>query len=89
MSGRRPPSKPVLMAAILPLFIAATGMIAFSHFVLSAGAIICIVALVAYYVVFGIVFAVVTLKQDKKEADEMGNLTLGKYIKLTGDYVNA
>ena len=76
------------MAAILPLFIAVAGMIAFSHFVLSAGAIICIVALVAYYVVFGIVFAVVTLKQDKKEADEMGDLTLGKYIKLTGDYVN-
>ncbi|MDE5667504.1 MAG: hypothetical protein K2I29_04625, partial [Clostridia bacterium] len=26
---------------------------------------------------------------DKKEAEEMGDLTLGKYIKLTGDYVNA
>lgn len=89
MNGRKPPSKPVLVAAILPLFIAVAGMIVFSHFGLPTGAIICIVALVAYYVVFGIVFAVVTLKQDKKEADEMGEPTLGKYMKLTGDYANA
>ncbi len=34
MSGRKPPSKPVLIAAILPLFIAVAGMIAFSYFVL-------------------------------------------------------
>ena len=89
MSGRKPPSKPVLIAAILPFPITVVGLFVFVHFNIPAGFIACIAALVAYYIVFGIVFAVFKLKEDEKRAKEMGDLTLGKYVNLTMAYANA
>ncbi|MDE7168539.1 MAG: hypothetical protein K2O28_06820 [Clostridia bacterium] len=89
MSGKKPPSKPVLIAAILPFPIAVVGLFAFVHFNIPAGFIATVVALVAYYIVFGIVFAVFKLKEDEKRAKDLGDLTLGKYVNLTMAYANA
>ena len=89
MSGKKPPSKPVLIAAILPFPIAVVGLFAFAHFNIPAGFIATVVALVAYYIIFGIVFAVLKLKEDKKRAKDMGDLTLGKYVNLTMACINA
>ena len=89
MSGKKPPSKPVLIAAILPVPIAVIGMFACVHFNSQAGFIACVAGLVGYYVIFGIVFAVLQLKEDKKRAEELGDLTLGKYLNLTMACANA
>ena len=89
MSGKKPPSKPVLIAAILPFPIAVVGLFAFVHFNIPAGFIATVVGLIAYYIIFGIVFAVFKLKEDKKRAEELGDLTMGKYLNLTLACANA
>ncbi|MBD5632332.1 MAG: hypothetical protein HDP34_03805 [Clostridia bacterium] len=87
--NRKPPPKPVLIAAILPFVAAVIGLFVSAHFASSTGMIICIAGLFGYYIIFGIVYAVISLKQDKKRAEEMGNLTSGKYLQLFSNYANA
>lgn len=67
MNNRRPPSKPVLIAAILPFIVAVVCMMAFGHFGISLGVTVSIIALVVYYVIFGIVYAVILLKHDEAQ----------------------
>lgn len=69
MDNRRPPSKPVLIAAILPFIIAVACMFGFGHFGISLGVTISIIGLVVYYVIFGIVYAVVSLKHDEAQRE--------------------
>ena len=87
--NRKPPPKPVIIAAVLPFFAAVIGLFLSSHFASSTGMIICISGLFGYYLIFGIVYAVISLKQDKKRAEEMGDLTMGKYLHMMANYANA
>ena len=78
MDNERPPSKPVLIAAIAPLIVAIICIIVFVQFGKPLGAIISIIALIAYYVIFGIIYAVISLKHDdeQKEIDRAASTPL-------------
>lgn len=78
MNNRKPPSKAVLVAAILPAIIAVACIIGFAHFGISLGMIISIAALVAYYVIFGIVLVVKNYKYDtaQKQIDKAASPAL-------------
>lgn len=80
-NGNRPP-KYVLVLAVLPIPIVIIGLFLCAHFAFAAGFTACIVGLFAYYIIFGIVYAVVSLKKDKKSAEAMGDLTYEKYKQL-------
>ena len=67
-NGNLPP-KPVIIAAILPLIVALPCMIVSAYFGESRGVIISIVALISYYVIFGIIYAVITLKHDEQQKE--------------------
>ena len=69
MDNREPPSKPVIVAAILPFIVALVCMLIFARLGKSQGVIISIIALIAYYVIFGIVHAVVSLKRDEVQRE--------------------
>ena len=69
MNNGRPPSKLVLIAAILPLIVAVVCMFTFVHLGMPHGAIISIIALIAYYVIFGIVYAVISVKHDEAQRE--------------------
>ena len=69
MDNGNPPSKPVIIAAILPLVVALPCMIVSAYFGESRGVIISIVALISYYVIFGIIYAVITLKHDEQQKE--------------------
>ena len=78
MDNERPPSKPVLIAAIAPLVVAIVCIIVFVQSGIPLGAIISITALIAYYVNFGIIYAVISLKHDEaqKEIDRAASTPL-------------
>lgn len=78
MDNENPPSKPVLIAAILPLVVALAGMLVFLYFGKPLGAVISIISLISYYVIFGIVYAVISLKHDEqqKEIDKAASIPL-------------
>ena len=66
---KKPPSKFVLALAGVPFFIAVMCMVIFGNLGISKGVIISIVALVVYYVIFGIVYAIISLKNDKAQQE--------------------
>ena len=78
MDNERPPSKPILIAAVAPLVVAIICIIAFMMLGIPRGAVISIIALIVYYVVFGIIYAVISLKHDKaqKEIDRAASIPL-------------
>lgn len=78
MDNGNPPSKPVIIAAMLPLVVALTCIIVFGYFGISRGVIISIISLISYYVIFGIVYAVISLKHDEaqKEIDRAASIPL-------------
>ena len=78
MDNGNPPPKPVIIAAMLPLVVALPCMIVFAYFGISLGVIISIISLISYYVIFGIVYAVISLKHDKaqKEIDRAASVPL-------------
>ena len=75
---KKPPSKLVLALAGVPFFIAVMGMIIFGNMGISKGVVISIIALVVYYVIFGIVYAIISLKNDKaqQEIDKAASIPL-------------
>ena len=78
MDNGNPPSKPVIIAAILPLAVALACMLVFGYFGISLGVIISIISLISYYIIFGIVYSVISLKHDKeqKEIDRAASIPL-------------
>ena len=78
MNNERPPSKFVLIAAILPLIVAIVCMFTFVYLGMSHGAIGSIIALIVYYIIFGIVYAVIDLKHDEaqREIDKAASTAL-------------
>ena len=78
MDNGRPPSKPVIIAATLPLFIALACMLVFGYFGKSLGVTISIISLIVYYVIFGIIYAVISLKHDEaqKQIDKAASTPL-------------
>ena len=78
MSNERPPSKPLLIAAILPLIVAGVCILAFVYFGKPNGALISIISLIAYYIIYGIVYAVISLKhdEDQREIDKAASTPL-------------
>ena len=78
MDNGNPPSKPVIIAAVLPLIVALACMLVFGYFGLSLGVVISIVSLISYYVIFGIIYAVISLKHDEgqKEIDRAASTPL-------------
>lgn len=78
MNNRIPPSKPVLVAALVPIPVAIACAIGFAHFGVSLGVILSIVGLVVYYVIFGIVLVVKNYKHDaaQKEIDKAASPAL-------------
>jgi len=69
MNNRLPPSKPLIVAAVLPIIPAIGCLIAFAHFGNSTGMIATFAALTGYYVIFGIIFAVISLKHDEAQKE--------------------
>ena len=78
MNNGRPPSKLVLIAAILPLIVAVVCMFTFVHLGMPHGAIGSIIALIVYYIIFGIVYALIDLKYDEaqREIDKAASAAL-------------
>lgn len=80
MDNRNPPSKPVIIAATLPLVIALACMLVFGYFGISLGVVISIISLISYYVIFGIIYAVISLKHD--EAQKQIDKAASKPLKI-------
>ena len=69
MDNGKPPSKPVIIAATLPLVVAIACMVVFGWFGISRGVVISIISLIVYYVIFGIIYAVISLKHDEEQKE--------------------
>ena len=78
MDNGNPPSKPVIIAAVLPLVVALACMLVFGYFGISRGVVNSIISLISDYVIFGIVYAVISLKHDEeqKEIDKAASIPL-------------